>query len=106
VNILAVSKDHILVKYDKRRLSEPVQTYSHEEFFCTNRRVRISLSNNERYAALSSSGSRIAIFDLELNESVTMLQDSASLYDLQWQPGYNSLYTLDSNGSVSHWTEY
>lgn len=64
VNILAVSKDHIMVKYDKRRLVEPVQTYSSEEFFCTNRRVRISLSNNERYAALCSAGNRICIFDL------------------------------------------
>ena len=106
VNILAVSKDHVLVKYDKRRLTDPVQTYSAEEFFCTNRRVRISLSNNERYAALCSSGSRIAIFDLELNESVTMLEANNSLYDLHWQPGYNSLYSLDSSGGLSHWAEY
>ena len=82
VNILAVSKDHIMVSYDKRRLDEPVQTYSNEEFFCTNRRIRISLSNNEKYAAICSAGNRVCIFDLKLNERVTMLEDTDSLFDL------------------------
>ena len=83
-SILAVSKDHVMIKYDKRRMNEPVMTYSSDEFFCTNRRVRISLSNNQRYAAVCSAGNRVCIFDLSLNEGATMLDDSDSLFDLQW----------------------
>lgn len=33
LNILAVSKDHIMVKYDKRKIHEPVTIYSHDDFF-------------------------------------------------------------------------
>ena len=71
---MAVSKDHLLVKYDKRKLTEPVSVLQDESFICSNRRERISLSNNERYAALASSMNKICIFDLLFDENVKVVE--------------------------------
>ena len=32
--LLASSKDHMMIKYDKRRLDDPLSVYQHDDFFC------------------------------------------------------------------------
>ena len=76
----------MMTKYDKRKLTEPLSLLQHEDFFCQNRRQRVSLSNNERYAALCSNMNKICIFDLLFDENVKVLEDfgNGALVDLQW----------------------
>lgn len=83
---MVASKDNMMVKYDKRRLDEPLSTFQHDDFFCQKMRMRISLSNNERYAALCSNMNRIVIFDLLFDENVKVLEEfgAGNLQDLQW----------------------
>lgn len=95
-----------MVKYDKRRLNDPISVLQDDDFICNNRRVRVSLSNNERYAAVCSSMGKICVFDLLFDDNVKVLQSYSSnnIVDLQWQPGHNNLFTIDTTGDLSKWT--